>query len=89
MVNSDDLFYLFQGLTYDHQYFVYAKFPVSAEGLPGADEINDSFAEYENDPKAYEKYVKDTAQKLEKLSAGKFKPHLNKIENILASLKTQ
>ncbi len=82
-LNNGDLVYTFQGLTDDNAWFVSALFPVGAPGLPQAPGAGDTAATAQN----VERTAAQTAQLLEKLPAGKFKPPLTLLENVIRSLK--
>lgn len=96
IINNENLVYIFQGITDDKRYFIYAEFPVSAEGLPAGDA--DSFEDYqiptdfygdnlEANQKANKEYRNKIALKLENLKDEKFMPRLSKIESLLTSIK--
>jgi hypothetical protein len=82
-INNEFLVYTFQGLTDDNAWYVSAVFPVAAQGIPASGRV-DNAAAYRGD---YEAYVKQTAEKLNKLPAKKFTPDLSLLEEIIRSLK--
>ena len=96
IINNEDLVYIFQGISTDERYFIYAEFPVSAEGLPETD--TGSFENYKMPPnfygqeddeqfKAHENYRNNIASRLDNLQSAKFSPNLDKIENLTASIE--
>lgn len=96
IIHNEDLEYIFQGLTEDDRYFIYAQFPVSAEGLPAS--YTDTFEDYniqmyydgndiEKRVKAHEKYLNKIALRLDNFKDEQFKPKLSKIESLLSSIK--
>ena len=96
IINNEDLVYIFQGISNDNRYFIYAEFPVSAENLPEKD--TGSFENYKLPPnfygqdddehfKTHENYRNNIASKLDNLQGAKFSPNLDKIENLIASIE--
>lgn len=82
-VNNMELVYTFQGLTDDNTIYVSAVFPVSAPGLPNSSRIEkaDAFRD------SYDRYIKETADRLDKLPAKNFSPNLTLLEDIIRSIK--
>jgi hypothetical protein len=96
IINNERLVYIFQGLSNDNRYFIYAEFPVSAKGLPASDA--DSLEDYktpenfygdkfEENKKAYDKYRNKIAFELDHFSDEQFTPKLSKIESLISSIK--
>ncbi len=96
IINNEDLVYIFQGLTHNNRYFIYAEFPVSAEGLP--EKYTETFEDYKmpdefygtdnnKNMKAHDEYRNKIALRLDNLKQEKFMPNLSKIESLLASIK--
>ena len=82
-VSNEFLVYTFQGLTDDNRWYVSAVFPVSAPGLtapPGAG----SDASFRA---GYDRYMKQTTDKLNRLPAKRFVPDLALLDGIIRSLK--
>ena len=84
-INNTDLFYTFQGLTDDGQYYVAAILPVAHPSLPadssqipGGDP--DAFAEI------YDTYANDIALQLDGYAASEFTPNLAWLDAMIASL---
>lgn len=82
-INNEFLVYTFQGLTDDNAWYVSAVFPVAAPGIPASGRVENA-ATFGG---GYEAYVKQTAKKLNKLTAKKFTPDLALLEEIIRSLK--
>ena len=82
-INNEFLVYTFQGLTDDNAWYVSAVFPVAAPGIPASGR-DDNAAVFRG---GYGAYVKETAEKLNKLPAKKFTPDLSLLEEIIRSLK--
>ena len=82
-INNEFLVYTFQGLTDDNAWYVSAVFPVAAPGIPASGRVENA-ATFGG---GYEAYVKQTAEKLNKLTAKKFTPDLALLEEIIRSLK--
>jgi putative hemolysin len=85
-INNTDLFYTFQGLTGDGQYYVAAILPVShpalqadASQIPGGNA--DAFAS------TYETYANDMALQLAGYGAAEFTPNLALLDAMMASLQ--
>lgn len=76
------LFYGYQGLTSDGQYFVSAIFPVSHPSLPDPDsvELNDAFAEN------FETYVAENEAALQNQTDESFQPSLVLLDQLIGSL---
>ncbi|HXX64193.1 MAG TPA: hypothetical protein VEO56_10380 [Bacteroidota bacterium] len=82
-VNNMDLVYCFQGLTDDNSTYVSAVFPVAAPGLPSSDRSDKADAFHT----AYDRYIQETKQRLEKIPGKDFSPHLSLLEDIVLSIK--
>jgi hypothetical protein len=98
IINNQQLNYIFQGITADKKYYVWATFPITLKELP--DSIYDNkFGDYELpqtyfDKKkdrakytAYKKYLASIEALLNKKKASDFEPDLSKIEETLTSLE--
>jgi hypothetical protein len=82
-ITNEFLVYTFQGLTDDNAWYVSAVFPVAAPGIPASGPADNAAAF----PGGYDAYVKQTAEKLNKIPAKKFTPDLSLLEEIIRSLK--
>lgn len=82
-VNNSFLVYTFQGLTDDNAWYVSAVFPVSAQGLPATATVDDPAAFHSG----YDRYLKATTEKLNRLPLRKFTPSLVLLDEIIRSLK--
>ena len=82
------IYYNFQGITSDGEYFVAAVFPVAVPFLP--DEVMDMDAdEYETFAATYEPYIADIVSQTEALAADGFSPDLAALDAVIASLAVE
>jgi len=82
-INNAGLVYTFQGLTDDNAWYVSAVFPVAAPGLPTSDNVTSSKAFLAS----YDRYLTETVERLEKVSARNYTPSLMLLENVVRSIK--
>jgi hypothetical protein len=82
-VNNDNMFYTFQGLTQDGDYYISAVFPDSHPNLPSADSVEIGQDYYDN----LETYILETESMLDTQDAGSFTPDLNALDELIASLE--
>ncbi|MBN1180514.1 MAG: DUF333 domain-containing protein [Anaerolineae bacterium] len=85
-VNNTDLFYTFQGLTDDGQYYVTAILPVSHPALP-ADSSQIPGGDADAFANTYETYANDMALQLAGYGAAEFTPDLALLDAMIASLE--
>lgn len=97
IINNQSLVYVFQGLTSDKKYYIWATFPIALKGLPES-LSDDTFKDYKvpqtyfdekTNPKEYAKYKKylsSVETLLNKAKPDEFNPDLNKIEKTISSL---
>lgn len=93
-INNQALSYIFQGLTDDGRYFIYATFPVKTPSLPLSDPPEDEFGC--SDPKgrptfeemtiACKKYGQKVGSRLDPLPTGNFEPSLDLFDQLIQSL---
>lgn len=93
-INNQALSYIFQGLTDDVRYFIYATFPVKTISLPLSDPPEDEFGCF--NPKgnptfdemfiACKKYGQKVGGRLEPLPAANFEPSLELFDQLIQSL---
>ncbi len=89
-VDGQCLFYTYQGLTYDKQYYVSAIFQVDHPGLSSAENVNlYKEAEASMEASQYEAYLATMKGQLEAWPVGEFIPSLAKLENVVKSLSVQ
>ncbi|GIK37292.1 MAG: hypothetical protein BroJett011_11250 [Chloroflexota bacterium] len=81
-ISNQDIFYTFQGLTADGQYYVALFYPVSTSALAAVDE-GQSF----ETPEDYRSHVQETTQRLDALSPGDFTPDLSLLDGLIESLQ--
>jgi hypothetical protein len=97
LVANRALTYIYQGLTDDGRYYIFASFPVSAEGLPRDNEtkVHDGFSVVENfsgraqAQRKYRAYLNRVSRRLARLPPDKFSPSLTQVEKIIRSLEIE
>lgn len=97
LINNSGLTYLFQGITKDKKYLVFASFPVRAAFLPNNFEVKRfegySVPNYFFDKKSvarntkeFERYVSKMTERLGKLRTDEFNPDLRIFEDLVKSI---
>ncbi len=83
-VDNQNLFYTYQGITYDGRYYISAVMPVTHAALPfdGGSDIDD-WEEFSNN---WETYITDTIFWLEEQTPSSFFPNLDLFGEMMASL---
>ncbi len=82
-VDNNNLFYTYQGITSDGQYYLSAILPISHPGLPEEGQINDWFAFEEN----WDTYISDTITWMEAQDSTSFNPSIDLLDAMMASFK--
>jgi hypothetical protein len=84
--NNRDLFYAFQGLTEDGQWYVAAILPVSHPSLPadGSEIPGDDFEAFAEN---FETYAAEVAAQLDAEAPGSFTPDLSLLDAMMASVR--
>jgi len=85
-INNTDLFYTFQGLTDDGQFYVAAIFPVAHPSLP-ADGSQIPGGDAEAFAETYDTYAGDMALQLAGYGSAEFTPDLALLDGLIASLE--
>jgi hypothetical protein len=86
-INNLELFYTFQGLTNDGQYYVAAILPITSSVLPNTDQVT---SEQEQTPLAdFPAYLKQTTQQLDSLKPSDFSPDLSLLDQVIQSLQVK
>ncbi len=82
-INNYELFYTFQGLTNDGEYYVSAILPVSHPELP-----NDStvFSQQAEEMKDFPAYLENTTKWLDQQSFDSFTPNLSNLDELIQSI---
>ena len=80
-VDNTNLFYTYQGLTNDGEYYISAVLPVTNPGLPDEGQIDDYLAFEEN----WETYLADTIAWLQAQDPQNFSPSLDMLDAMMAS----
>ncbi len=83
-INNTDMFYTFQGITSDGQYYVSAILPVSNPILPANGEANPGDINALGDN--FEAYLTDIKSQINGQPAGNFYPQLNQLDAMMESL---
>lgn len=78
-----DLFYTFQGLTYDDEYYIMAVFPVATDVLP--DEVDEDL-DYDDFIEGYETYLLETITELDQQAPVEFTPDLRTLDSVITSM---
>ena len=84
-VDNTNLFYTFQGLTHDGQYFISAILPITHPGLPedGDDIVEDWTTFFDT----FETYLSETTAWLDNQPDDFFNPRLNDLDAMIVSIK--
>jgi hypothetical protein len=85
VINSQDLFYTFQGLTGDGAYYVAALLPVGHPSLPA--DGSDYPGGFEAFMETYETYILETRQMLDAQGYASFQPDLSLLDGMIGSLE--
>jgi hypothetical protein len=81
-VTNPTLFYTFQGLTKDGNYYVSAFFPVYVSSLPDGAQIGN----WDTFNRQYRIYLRDTTEGLQELRTVDFDPHLTSLDAVIQSI---
>lgn len=88
-INNQEIFYTFQGLTSDGQYYIAAILPVAASALPDTDQLSQEQQATFNTASAFEAYLGQVVQTLNGLPPTDFTPNLDRLDAMLQSLRTE
>lgn len=87
-INNNGLFYTFQGLTSDGQYYVSVLLPVNNSAvLPATGELSGD--DYQKFADNFEKYLNETITQLDAQPAGGFSPSLDVLDNLVKSIQVK
>jgi hypothetical protein len=78
-IMNHNIFYTFQGLTDDGEYYVAVYFPISAAGLNNEPPVGD----WQTFNERYQDYLKETVSHLDALSANDFEPDLEILDAVI------
>ena len=81
-INNDDMFYAFQGLTDNGEFYISAVLPISHPGLPDPESVTMDESFYEN----FMNYVEITEGQLNAESPDSFMPMLSVLDSMIESL---
>lgn len=84
-INNTDLFYTFQGITDDGQYYVSAVLPVSHPLLPQESAV-EADADYQAFVAGYDAYISEMTRLLDSQPADSFTPDLSDLDAMITSL---
>jgi hypothetical protein len=85
-VNNTDLFYTYQGLTSDGQYWVSAILPINLAGLPADYEAGFGGQTEEQFSNGYESYITAAVGQLDATSPASFAPTIDTLDTLVASI---
>jgi hypothetical protein len=85
LINNQETFYTFQGITADHAYYIAAFFPIHSDSLPAKDGIEDYEAFASNLPN----YLAQTTADLNALPTTAFTPDLALLDALIQTLLVQ
>ncbi len=88
-VNNHDLFYTYQGLTSDGQYWVSAILPINHPSLPANADNPPGGMSWEEFSNGYDSYSADMTNQLNSQPADSFVPSLNALDALVASIQVQ
>jgi hypothetical protein len=86
-INNLEVFYTFQGLTSNGQYYVTAILPVSTASLPDSDQVPQDQIQSFGDN--FPQYLNETAQKINALQPSDFTPNLGLLDTLVQSLRLE
>jgi hypothetical protein len=87
-INNFGLFYTYQGLTSDNQYYIAVQLPITQPELPAGPEMTEQMAtDINNDPGYYMKYLSSIEIMLNQQPANGFVPDLSKLDSMIQSLR--
>jgi hypothetical protein len=87
-INNFELFYTFQGLTSDMQYYVAVQLPINNPELPDGPEMSEQMiTDIYNDPGYYLNYLSSTTTMLNQQSADSFVPDISTLDSVVQSLR--
>lgn len=84
-ITNDRVFYTYQGLAGDGQYYVVAIFPVSSAVLPDTNEVED----YQAFVDRYMEYMDETKASLDSEPAENFEPNLDLLDALVESITVE
>jgi hypothetical protein len=85
-VTNETLFYTFQGISTDREYFISLFFPIETQLLPDTFETSAAAADYWLFVANYDSYLAETIEQLENISAAGFTPKIGMLDNMIESL---
>lgn len=85
-INNNELFYTFQGLTSDGNYYVSAVLPVTHPELPDGSQVSDQQAEVMED---FQSYLNETITLLNGQPADSFTPNLSILDAMIQSIEVK
>jgi hypothetical protein len=88
-INNHDMFYSFQGLTSDGQYWISAIFPISNTILPENGDNPPNGQSFEDFSNNYPNYITDVTNQLNSQTAESFIPTLTALDALVASIHIQ
>ena len=84
---NGQVFYTFQGLTSDNQYYIAFFYPISASTLPNSYQETDAAKDPDGFVKRFDSYLQATVQSLNELADSGYTPSLEKLDTLVQSLQ--
>ena len=88
-ITNAEIFYTFQGLTGDGQFYVAFFYPVATTLLPNTPADSEAFANYETFVANLNTYMPETIQRLDALAAENYTPDLSLLDALVESIAIQ
>lgn len=88
-INNTDLFYTFQGLTADGQYWISAILPITHSMLPADANTPPNGQTMDQFVTGYESYLVDITAQLNGQTAGSFNPTIDMLDGLISSISIQ
>lgn len=86
-VTNEAVFYTFQGLTSDGQYYVSFVYPVSSSLLPDTFEDTPAAEDFDAFMEGYDSYLDETSQSLNQATGSEFTPDLTTLDELVQTLQ--
>jgi hypothetical protein len=85
-VTNETIFYTFQGISTDREYYVSLFFPIETPQLPDTFEDSAAAADYRSFVANYDNYLAETVEQLEKNPAASFQPKIGMLDKMIESI---
>jgi hypothetical protein len=88
-VNNHEVFYSYQGLTSDGQYWISIIFPINNPILPASGDTPPDGQSWDDFNNNYQSYLADITEQLDAQSPGSFVPTINMLDSLINSIVIQ